>query len=248
MARDRTAALIVIGNEILSGKIADTNSHFLARALRAVGVTLRRILVIPDEVDLIAECVRECGPAYDVVFTSGGVGPTHDDVTVAGVAAGLGRHVVRHPGLVKSMEQFFEAGGKEALLKMAEVVEGTELVFEGSVHFPVFHVDNFYLLPGIPEIFEEKIEAIRERFAVDPFHLRVVYVGEYESKIAGLLQRTLDEFPDLLLGSYPSLSNPEYRVRVTLESKDVAYLDRAFETLMNLLPPSAVVRTEGEEV
>src|SRR5512139_1607798 len=99
MAREKTAALIVIGNEILSGKIVDTNSSFLAAELRALGVSLRRILVIPDEVDVIAEAVRAYQPAYDVLFTSGGVGPTHDDVTMTGVARGLGREVIRHPYL-----------------------------------------------------------------------------------------------------------------------------------------------------
>ena len=84
---DRTAGLIVIGNEILSGKVTDSNSAFLARELRSVGVTLRRIVTIPDEVDVIAAAVREFRPTYDFVFTSGGVGPTHDDVTIEGVAA-----------------------------------------------------------------------------------------------------------------------------------------------------------------
>jgi len=188
--------------------------------------------------------VRECGPSFDVVFTSGGVGPTHDDVTVAGVAAGLNRPVKQHPGLAARLRQFFGSEAEGARLKMAEVVDGTELIFEGSIHFPVFRVDNFYLLPGIPEIFEEKVHAIRERFAVDPFYLRVIYTNEYESRIAGFLRETLEAFPDLLLGSYPSLKDPEYRVRVTLESKDEAYLNRAFGTLMEMLPPSAVVRTE----
>src|SRR5574337_1627205 len=95
--RDRTAAILVIGNEILSGKVGVTNAAFLSRELRELGVTLRRILVIPDELDTIAAAGREYQPAYDVVFTSGGVGPTHDDVTIAGIARGLNRRVIRHP-------------------------------------------------------------------------------------------------------------------------------------------------------
>ena len=91
--RDRSAAIIVIGNEILSGKVEDSNAAFLTRELRALGVSLRRILVIPDELDDIADAIRAYQPAYDIVFTSGGVGPTHDDVTMEGIARGLGRRL-----------------------------------------------------------------------------------------------------------------------------------------------------------
>jgi molybdenum cofactor synthesis domain-containing protein len=244
MARDRTAALIVVGNEILSGKVVDTNSTFLARQLRALGVSLARVLIIPDEIDTIADAVRSMAPQVDVLFTSGGVGPTHDDVTIAGVARGLGRSVLRDPGLEKMLREFFGDDVNDARLKMAEVVEGTELLFEGGLRFPSMRIENIYILPGIPEIFQEKFNAMRQRFAADPFHLRVIYSSEMESTLATFLNRTLESFPELLLGSYPKLNNPEYRVRLTLESKDADYLQRAFTLLMEILPPGAVVRTE----
>lgn len=244
MARDRTAALIVIGNEILSGKTADTNSTFLAQQLRALGVTLRRIVVIPDEIDVIAEVVRELRPVVDVLFTSGGVGPTHDDVTIAGVARGLGRAVVRHPSIEATLREFFRGDVNEARLKLADVVEGTELEDAGNRSFPTFRVENVYVLPGIPEIFRDKFLAMRQRFSADPFHLRVIYTTEMESAIAAHLDRTLEEFPDLLLGSYPKLNDPAYRVRITLESKDQAYVERALAALLRRLPPDTVVRTE----
>jgi FAD synthetase len=244
MARDRNAALIVIGNEILSGKVVDTNSTFLAQQLRAAGVSLQRILVVPDDVETIAGAIRAYQPAYDVVFTSGGVGPTHDDVTIAGVARGLGRRVVRHPILESKLREFFGSGINEARLKMAEVVEGTELVLEGNLSFPTLQVLNIYVLPGIPEIFREKLQAMCQRLAVDPFHVRVIYACEPESAIAVFLNRTVECFPELILGSYPKLNDPEYRVRITLESKDRNYVERAFGALLAMLPPSAVVRTE----
>lgn len=244
MARDRSAALIVIGNEILSGKVVDTNSTFLAQQLRGLGVSLARVLVIPDEIDTIADAVRSLAPRVDTLFTSGGVGPTHDDVTIAGIARGLERKVVRDPGLEKMLRDFFRDDVNDARLKMAEVVEGTELLFEGDLRFPTMLVENIYVLPGIPEIFREKFNAIRKRFAADPFYLRVIYSSEMESTLATFLNRTLESFPELLLGSYPKLNNPEYRVRITLESKDREYLARAFDALMGMLPPGAVVRTE----
>jgi FAD synthetase len=244
MPRDRTAALIVIGNEILSGKVADTNSTYLARGLRAAGVTLRRIIVIPDEPDEIAAVLRRYRAAYDVVFTSGGVGPTHDDVTIEGVARGLGRKVVRHPQLEAMLRKYFGGEVDDLRLRMANVVEGTELIYEGTLNFPLFLVENLFILPGIPEIFRDKFDALLHRIAADPFYLRAIYTNQPESSIAAFLDQTLERYPDLLLGSYPKLNDPEYSVRITLESKDRGYLDQAFDWLLGLLPPASVVRTE----
>jgi molybdenum cofactor synthesis domain-containing protein len=243
MGRDTTAALVVVGNEILSGKVADSNSTFLAQQLRGLGVALRCIVVVPDEVDVIAEAVRTLAPTVDVLFTSGGVGPTHDDVTIAGVAQALGRPVVHHPAVERTLREHLGESLNAAHLKLAEVVEGTVLECP-ELSFPTFRVENIYVLPGIPEIFREKVLALRERLSGDPFHLRVVYLREMESAIAGHLHRTLEAFPELLLGSYPKLNDPEYRVRVTLESKDRAYVERALAALLALLPAESVVRTE----
>jgi len=241
---DKTAAIIVIGNEILSGKVTDTNAAFLAQELRRLGVTLNRILVIPDDLDAIADAVRAYHPAFDVVFTSGGVGPTHDDMTMEGVARGLNRRVIRHPLLEQKIREFSGDQINDARLKMAEVPEGAELVFEGNLRFPTVQVENLYILPGIPEIFRDKFLAIQSRFLVDPYFLRVVYTRAIESTIAGYLNETLAAFPLLQLGSYPKLGDPEYQVRVTLESKDQDYVNRAFEHLVGKLPPDIIVRTE----
>jgi molybdenum cofactor synthesis domain-containing protein len=243
MARDTTAALVVVGNEILSGKVADSNSPFLAQQLRGMGVTLQRIVVVPDEVEVIAETVRALAPTVDVLFTSGGVGPTHDDVTIEGVARALGRPVVRHPAIEQMLRDYIKQPLNAAHLKMAEVVEGTELECH-ELRFPTFRVENIYILPGIPEIFREKVGALRERLTSSPFHLRIVYLQAVESAIAEQLNGTLARFPELQLGSYPTLNNPEYRVRITLESKDQAYVERALAALLASLPPDSVVRTE----
>jgi molybdenum cofactor synthesis domain-containing protein len=244
MPHDLSAGIIVIGNEILSGKVTDTNAPFLTRELRALGVDLKRILTIPDELDEIAAAVREFGPRFDVVFTSGGVGPTHDDVTMEGIARGLGRRVIRHPIIETRLREFYKEHVNEARLKMSEVPEGAELLVDGRLGFPTVKVDNFYILPGIPELFEQKFETLKERFDATPYTLRVVYTREGEGTIAEHLNATLTAFPELLLGSYPKISNPEYAVKLTLESKDPNYVDRALAHLLRLLPAEAVVRTE----
>jgi FAD synthetase len=242
--RDRTAAAIVIGNEILSGKVVDTNAAFLARELRAIGVALQRILVIPDEVEAIAVAIRAYQPRYDLIFTSGGVGPTHDDVTIEGIARGLGCAVVHHPVLEAKIREISVGEMNEARRKMAEVPEGAELLFADEMSFPIVQMRNIYILPGIPEIFRSKYLAMKERFAVAPYFMRVIYTRAQESTIAEQLNETLAAFPALQLGSYPKLGDPEYRVRVTLESKDEAYLNRAFEHLLSRLSSDMIVRTE----
>ncbi len=242
--RDKTAAIIVIGNEILSGKVADTNAAFLAQELHRIGVSLRRIVIIPDEIEVIADAIRTCHKSVDVVFTSGGVGPTHDDVTIAGIALGLGRNVIRHPLLEEKIREFSGQRINEARLKMAEVPDGAELIFEGDLNFPTLRVENVYIFPGIPELFRAKFLTMRPRFVVDPYFLRVVYTRATESTIAQYLNGTLEAFPLLQLGSYPKLSDPEYRVRVTLESKDQDYVNRAFDHLVGQIPAAMIVRTE----
>src|SRR5205809_7893933 len=168
----KTAGIILIGNAILSGKITDANAAYLCRELRALGVDVRRISVIPDEIDLIAREVATFSRDHDVVFTSGGVGPTHDDVTIEGVARAMGVAVVRHPELTGLLRQHYGERLNEAHLKMAEVPEGAELLGAESLRFPTIVMRHVYVLPGVPEIFRQKFDAIRERFRDDPIHLR----------------------------------------------------------------------------
>jgi molybdenum cofactor synthesis domain-containing protein len=240
----KTAGIVLIGNEILSGKVVDANASYLCRELRQLGVDVRRITVIPDEVDLIAATVGDFSRGFDVVFTSGGVGPTHDDVTIEGVARALGTRVIRHPQLVALLEGFYKGVLNEARLKMAEVPEGAELFAGGSLRFPAVVIRNIHVLPGVPEIFRQKFEALKERFRESPFHLCCVFVSMGEGTLADHLNAVLRGHPDLLLGSYPEFSNAEYKVKVTLESKDKAYLDGAVEDLLRRLPADTVVRVE----
>jgi molybdenum cofactor synthesis domain-containing protein len=242
--QERSCALVVIGNEILSGKIHDTNTYFAARELRTIGVSLKRIAVVPDELDAIAEEVRYCAQRFEIVITSGGVGPTHDDITIAGVAAALGRRVVIHPQLEALIREHFTERPNKAGLKMAEVPEGAQLNEGGPMVFPTVQVENIYMLPGIPQLFEGKLLALKSKFATDPYFIRAIYTSAGEGKIAGLLDACLDRFPKLMLGSYPKIGNAEYRVKVTLESKDRDYLEDAFNYLLELLPPDVVIKTE----
>ena len=238
----KTAGIILVGNEILSGKIQDANAGYLCRELRILGVEVGRITVIPDDVDTIAREVGAFSREFDVVFTSGGVGPTHDDVTIVGVARATGVQVVRHPSLVALLERYYGDRITEAHLKMAEVPDGADLVTGESTRFPTIVMHNVYILPGVPEIFRQKFEAIRERFRDQPIYLKNVFVSIGEGTLADYLNGLLRDFPVLWLGSYPEFSNPDYRVKVTLESRDPAYLEAALGAFLRRLPADAVVK------
>ena len=238
----KTAGIILIGNEILSGKIQDANAIYLCRELRTLGVDVRRISVIPDEVQLIAEEVVVFSREFDVVFTSGGVGPTHDDVTIEGVARAMTVPVVRHPELVELLERHYRGKVTEAARRMAEIPEGAELVGGETVRFPTVMIRNVYVLPGVPEIFRAKFEALRERFRDQPIHLKNVFVSIGEGTLADYLNRLLADFPLLQLGSYPEFSNPEYKVKVTLESRDRGYVEQALADFLARLPAAVVVK------
>src|SRR5438128_5787124 len=238
----KTAGIILVGNEILSGKIEDANAIYLCRELRRLGMDVRKIAIISVDVGVLATRVAAAHSSYDGFSTSGGAGPTPDDVTIEGVARALGVAVVRHPQLAGLLRQYYGERLNEAHLKMAEVPEGAELVGAESLRFPTIVMRNVYILPGVPEIFRQKFDAIRERFRDEPIHLKNVFVRIGEGTLAAHLNEVLRHYPALLLGSYPEFSNPEYRVKVTLESRDPTYLEAALAVFVKGLPADAVVK------
>ncbi|MCL4686383.1 competence/damage-inducible protein A [Myxococcota bacterium] len=239
-----TAGVIIIGNEILSGKVVDLNSPYLCRELRALGVDVERIATIPDDIDVIAREVRAMSDAYDFVFTSGGVGPTHDDLTMDGVAKAFDLPIQVYDSIVERIERAQGRVANASLIKMAALPAGAALVDAGDLWFPLVVVGNVYVFPGIPELLRRKFESIRERFRGEPFALRCVYVKLLESDIAAELHALLGEFPELRLGSYPRIGEAEFRVLLTLESRDAGYLQRALDSLLARLPPVAVAKVE----
>lgn len=240
---EHSCAMVVVGNEILSGKVQDTNAFFAARELRKIGVALNRIAVVPDDLKAIGDEVAGCARGYDFVITSGGVGPTHDDITIEAVAIAFDRKLVIHPELERLIRDHFKEN-IETGMKMALAPEGAVLNATGDLRFPTIQLENVYILPGIPQTFERKLTGLIGRFSTDPYFMRAIYTRVGEGIIAEALNACLKEYPALLLGSYPRLEDPEYRVKLTLESKDRDYLERAFANLMQLLPRNAVVKVE----
>ncbi len=244
MKNTRTAGIIIIGNEILSGKVHDTNSFYLASELRELGVHVRRISVIPDDIEIIGKEVFEFSKTYDYVFTSGGVGPTHDDVTMAGIAKGFGVKLIRHPEIEKFLSTRYNTQFNEAILKMTEVPEDAEVFFFEDIRFPIVSFRNIFIFPGIPEYFRNKFSLIKEKFRSSPFYLKRLFLDTHESVIADILSSVVSENTDIDIGSYPVVGNPEYRIMVTIESKSESSLNKAFAELIKRLPEKILVRIE----
>jgi len=239
-----TAALLVIGNEILSGKVVDTNSPFLAGELRELGVDLERIVTIPDEIDVIAREVRALSNAHDFVFTSGGIGPTHDDLTMDAIAKAFDRKLELNQSMMERMERAQGSPPNDSQRKMAMIPAGAQVIDAGDLWFPVVIVENVHIFPGIPKLLQQKFRSIRERFRGIPFQLRRIYVTRRESDIADHLNDLLVEFPELMLGSYPRVEERDYRVLLTLESRDGDYLLRAEQSLLARLDADAIFKVE----
>ncbi len=248
MLADPTAAILVIGNEILSGKVADENARYLIGELRRLGVSLRRIEVIPDVVAEIAARVRALAGTVDHLFTSGGVGPTHDDVTLEAVGEAFGMPIARNAELERMLRNGYGPRLQERDLRMADIPVGARLEHGPDAlgaTWPVVVVRNVWILPGVPSIFRRKFEAVRELFRAPPIHGRALYSRAGEGEIAGALDETVAQFgaAGVEVGSYPHLDAADYRVKITLDGRDPAAVDGALAFLAERLG-DAVAKTE----
>lgn len=218
---DPTAAVVLIGNELLTGKVVDENGTYLVRELRSLGVTVREVRIVPDEIEAIGRSIRQLTPEHDTVFTSGGVGPTHDDITLEGIAAAFDVALVENGTMAHHVDRVFanDPDRHSAFSKMARVPEGTTLIQSADLLWPIYRVKNVYILPGVPEIFRRQFDAIKSRFLSEPFFLRTIYFRIGEGDLAPNLMEACRAFPTISLGSYPVWDRSDYRVRVTIESK-----------------------------
>jgi molybdenum cofactor synthesis domain-containing protein len=240
------AAILLIGNELLSGKVEEENAHYLVRELRGLGVEVARIEVIPDDEAEIADTVRKLAARFDLVFSSGGVGPTHDDVTLPAMAAAFGMSMTRNLELEALLRNAYGANLHERDLRMADLPDGARLEYGPrgpGAAWPVVVVRNVWVLPGVPEIFRRKFELIRELFRTAPIFARVVYSREGEGAIAETLDAVVAEFPTVEIGSYPHLAALDYKVKITLDGRDRAAVEAALGRMVGRLG-AAVVRTE----
>jgi molybdenum cofactor synthesis domain-containing protein len=241
----RTAAALVIGNELLSGKVLDANVHALASALRALGIRLSRVVMLPDEIGVLAEEVRRLSAEFDVVFTSGGVGPTHDDVTVEAVAQAFGVEVVLDPALSELLRGVYGERVTDAHLLMARVPSGATLFGSPEVQWPTPVMNNVWILPGIPDLFKLKLLTVRAWLrGPTSFASRALFLRTDEPSLKPLLDAVVLRHPRVEIGSYPKWFDPSYRTQITFDAETTDAAQAALDDLRGLLSPSDVVRAE----
>ena len=237
-----TAAILLIGNELLSGKIRDENGSWAARRLRVLGIDLRRVVVVPDVQADIVEELRRTSPQVDYVFTSGGVGPTHDDITIAAVAAAFDVPLLLDAELDGLIQAHFGERCTDAHRRMAQVPEGTRLDWSGTLKWPVYVMRNVFILPGVPSLFRTKFDAVAGSLQTGTFWLRSIYLNHMdEGRIAALL-RGVEDAQLVSIGSYPRFGAPgEWRIRLTVEARDPAPVNAAIDLLLAGLDPQTVI-------
>ncbi len=240
----KTAGIVIIGDEILSGKVHDDNSFFMAQELWSRGIQLCRISVIPDSIDEIAEEVKHFSEKFDYVFTSGGIGPTHDDITIEAISKAFNVQTI----IDDTLKEFLLKRDEEltpARLKMAEVPEGSELITNDSLGFPLIKFRNIFIFPGIPQLLRKKFIVIENFFNEPQKYLKKVFINESESKIAPVLNGIVRQYENVKIGSYPFVDNRDYSIMITLESLDEKSLNQALENLLSHIPQEMLVRVEG---
>ena len=240
-----TAAVLLVGNELLSGKVAEANLVELARTLRALGIRLERALLLPDDLAVLSREIAGLAASHDVVFTSGGVGPTHDDVTIEAVARAFGTEPTLDPTFAALIRGAYGERCTPDHLRMALVPNGSVLAASPDGAWPVPVMKNVWMLPGVPEVFREKLATVRSWLrGPAPFASRAVYTLLEEVRIKPLLDALVLEHGGVEIGSYPRWFEPSYKTKVTFDARDPSLVEAAARAFVALLPEGALVRVE----
>lgn len=242
----QTAGILIIGNELLTGKIDDVNARFLIRALRTAGVRLERVLFVRDDLEIIAREVGAMSAAYDHVFTSGGVGGTHDDITLPAVARAFELEVVEHPEMRALLHQYFGDELKESHLRMARLPAGSEVCSGPGVKVPVVRTRNVFVLPGTPEHLRAKLPAILPYLRGTEVWLGEIYLRVYEELVAEDLAEAEDLVDAVEVGSYPRFDEGvDHKVKITIDGPSEAEVARVQAFLLDRWSEGQVLRTTG---
>ncbi len=234
-----TAAMLVIGDEILSGRTRDSNMHYLAKALSRAGVDLREARVVADDHATIVGAVRGLSGLVDHVFTSGGIGPTHDDITAEAVAEAMGVPIGVREDARALLKAHYDAQGLElndARLRMARIPDGATLIDNPVSAAPGFTIGNVHVMAGVPQIFEAMVASVLPTITGGaPVLSQTLTVARGEGDIAAAVGAIAADFPDLSVGSYPFIRAGAHGVNVVVRGTDAGRIDAAVVRLSALL-------------
>jgi molybdenum cofactor synthesis domain-containing protein len=236
VVRAPTSAVLIIGNEILSGRTAESNLQHIAQQLAQRGIVLHQAQIVVDEREAIIAALESLRHTHDYVFTTGGLGPTHDDVTTAAVAACFERAVILNPrARAKLLAHYGEDKLTQARLKMAHLPEGVELIDNPVSAAPGFRIDNVFVLAGVPEIMRAMLAGCLSRIVGGPaLQSRTVHCLVPESTVAAELERIAGQFPECDIGSYPWFRFGQYGLALVVRCSDRAQLDAAASAVLEL--------------
>lgn len=233
-----TAAMLVIGDEILSGRTRDANMHFLAQELTKVGITLSEVRIVSDDRDAIVTALTALRGTYDTVITSGGIGPTHDDITADCVAAAFGVPIDIRDDARELLQTYYESTGKEfndARKRMARIPDGATLIENPVSVAPGFSIGNVHVMAGVPSVFQAMVASVLPTLTGGaPVLSQSLRIERGEGDIAGPLGDIARAFPDLSFGSYPFQHNGAYGANVVVRGTDGAQVDAAMSRLVEV--------------
>jgi molybdenum cofactor synthesis domain-containing protein len=247
-----TAGLLIIGNEILSGQTHDKNLPFIAETLNGVGVQLAEVRVVPDIKQEIIDAVNALRKRYDYVFTTGGIGPTHDDITAESVAEAVGRKLIQNPEARRRLEEHYKHNGTEinaARLRMANTPEGAELIDNPVSTAPGFRVENVHVMAGVPRIMQAMMDNVKGTLKGGATQMaRTVLCNLGEGTIAEGLADIQNRYDGLDIGSYPHYARGDYRLSLVLRGFDESVLEQGQTAVFDLIKNLGGDPIRGEDL
>jgi len=234
--KHHTAAMLVIGNEVLSGRTREANAYLAAQELFKRGCKLAEIAVVPDVDEAIISTLNRLRNQYDAVITSGGIGPTHDDITMESIASAFAVELIEHRFIMQAMTEYFgNEGMNEGRKRMTRVPAGATLIRCDKTIAPGARIENVYILAGVPDIFASQLESILDDFGDTPFKRIEIDVALPESVFANQLTTIQIAFDDVEIGSYPGRCGPDPCGKICLSSQNPDRLNLAKETVEEML-------------
>ena len=231
------AAILIIGNEILSGRTQDTNTSTLATWLNSIGVKVNEVRIIPDQEDIIVETLNLLRKSNNYVFTTGGIGPTHDDITAQSVAKAFGLKYELHKEGYKILEAYYQPGEfNEGRQKMIWMPENADLILNPTSGAPGFSVENVFCLPGVPSIMKSMLGGLKNKIVGgDPILSHTISLKTVESEIAKSLTKVQEENQDVEIGSYPFFHAGKLGVSIVLRSENQSKIDQCNSQILKFV-------------
>ncbi len=231
------AAILIIGNEILSGRTQDTNTSTLATWLNSIGVKVSEVRVVPDEEKVIIDNLNFFRKNYNYVFTSGGIGPTHDDITAQSVSKAFNRKYEIHKEAFKILETYYKTGEfNEGRQKMVWMPKNAELILNPTSGAPGFSVENVFCLPGVPSILKSMLGGLKNKIVGgEPILSKTISLRTVESEIANSLNKVQQKNQDVEIGSYPFFQAGKLGVSIVLRSENQSKIDNCNSQILEFI-------------